>query len=189
MFAPIPTERLLLRTLEESDAGVVHAYRADPENSRFQDWPFSSVDEVRAFLARQHGTEPFSIDDWFQIGITLRATGEVVGDCGLHARDHDRRQFELGITLARPAQRHGFGLEAMRAMLEFLFRRPDTHRVFCSVDPRNRACVNLLEKAGMRREAHLLESLWFKGEWVDDVIFAMLQRDRSEPRPMKREIP
>ena len=26
----------------------------------------------------------------------------------------------------------------------------------------------------MREEAHFVESLWFKGEWVDDVIFAIL---------------
>ena len=26
----------------------------------------------------------------------------------------------------------------------------------------------------MRKEAHFVRSLWFKGEWVDDVIFAVL---------------
>jgi RimJ/RimL family protein N-acetyltransferase len=26
----------------------------------------------------------------------------------------------------------------------------------------------------MRQEAHFRKSLWFKGEWVDDVVFAVL---------------
>ena len=41
----------------------------------------------------------------------------------------------------------------------------------------------LLERAGMRREAHFVERLWFKGAWADDVICAVLRgeylRDRG----------
>ena len=177
MFQQILTERLALRTLEASDADAVHAYRVDPDVSRYQDWPFSSIDDVRAFLARQHGMDPFALNDWFQIGITLRGTGEVVGDFGLRARDNDRRQVELGITLARPFQRRGLGSEALSALLEFLFRQPDTHRIYCSVDPRNRSCLRLLERARFRHEAHMVESLWINGEWVDDVVFAILRRE------------
>jgi RimJ/RimL family protein N-acetyltransferase len=46
--------------------------------------------------------------------------------------------------------------------------------VFASVDPRNVSSMRLLERVGMRKEAHFVQSLWFKDEWVDDVIFAML---------------
>ena len=185
MLQPILTERLILRTLEACDADAVHAYRSDPEVSHYQGWPFPSIDGVRAFLARQHGMEPFTSADWFQIGITLRDTGEVVGDCGLHARDNDRRQVELGITLARSFQRRGFGSEAWRALFEFLFNQPDTHRVFCSVDPRNRPCIRLLERCGMRREAHMVESLWINNEWVDDVVFAKLRKEWRGPMANK----
>ncbi len=61
--------------------------------------------------------------------------------------------------------------------LGYLFGPTGQHRVFGSVDPRNTASVRLLESVGMRREAHFRESLWHKGEWVDDVIFAMLQTE------------
>jgi RimJ/RimL family protein N-acetyltransferase len=182
MLQQILTQRLVLRRLEASDADMVHAYRVDPEVSRYQDWPFSSIDDVRAFLARQHGMVPFALNDWFQIGITLRDTGELVGDFGLRARDNDRRQIEVGIALARPFQRRGLASEALAALLGFLFSQPDTHRTYCSVDPRNQPCVRLLEKVGFRREAHMVESLWINGEWVDDVIFAILQREwRTRP--------
>jgi hypothetical protein len=29
----------------------------------------------------------------------------------------------------------------------------------------------------MRREAHFVESLWFKGAWADDLIYAVLRRE------------
>ena len=31
-----------------------------------------------------------------------------------------------------------------------------------------------MQRVGMPKEAHFVKSLWFKGEWVDDMIFAML---------------
>jgi RimJ/RimL family protein N-acetyltransferase len=42
------------------------------------------------------------------------------------------------------------------------------------VDPRNAACIAVLERVGMRQEAHFRESLWLKGEWVDDMVFGIL---------------
>ncbi|HWA08803.1 MAG TPA: GNAT family protein [Opitutaceae bacterium] len=177
MLQQILTERLALRTLEASDADAVHAYRVEPEVARYQNWPFSSVDGVHAFFARQHGADLFALNDWFQIGITLRDTGEVIGDFGLRARDNDRRQVELGITLAQRFQRRGFGAEALSALLEFLFIQTCANRIYCSTDPRNGPCLRLLERAGFRREAHLIESLWINGEWVDDMIFALLRSE------------
>lgn len=182
MLQHILTERLILRVLEASDADVVQAYRLDPEVRRYQEWPYSSIDDARAFLAKQHGMAQFALGEWLQIGITLRGTGELVGDFGLRARDNDRRQIEVGITLAPPHQHRGFGAEALGALLEFLFSRPDTHRIYCSVDPRNRPCLRLFEQAGFRREAHMVESLWINGEWVDDVILAMLRKEWEAQR-------
>jgi RimJ/RimL family protein N-acetyltransferase len=40
----------------------------------------------------------------------------------------------------------------------------------------------LLQAVGMRQEAHFRESLWFHGEWADDVVFAMLAGEWLEIR-------
>ena len=85
--------------------------------------------------------------------------------------------MEIGITLARGFQGRGFATEALRAVLGYLFSTLGKHRVFGSVDPRNAPSLALLERVGMRREAHFVESLWFKGGWADDVIYAMLRRE------------
>jgi RimJ/RimL family protein N-acetyltransferase len=54
--------------------------------------------------------------------------------------------------------------------------------VHASVDPRNAACVALLQALGMRQEAHFRESLWLHGEWVDDAVFALLAWEWSSSR-------
>jgi RimJ/RimL family protein N-acetyltransferase len=51
------------------------------------------------------------------------------------------------------------------------------HRVIGRLEPRNRGSARVLEKLGMRREAHLVENEWVKGEWQSDLVFAMLARE------------
>lgn len=177
MFTELCTQRLRIRRLVPSDAEALYAYRSDPGVLRFQNWAPASVQEVRSFIERLLTLEPLTPGEWFQIGIALRATGELVGDFGLQARADDPRLVEVGITLAPRFQHQGLASEALGTLLEFLFTGTETHRVHCSVDPGNRPCIRLLEKVGMRREAHLIESLWLKGAWVDDVIYAMLRRE------------
>jgi len=38
----------------------------------------------------------------------------------------------------------------------------------------------LMRSLGLRQDAHFRESLRFRGEWVDDVVFAMLAREWRE---------
>jgi RimJ/RimL family protein N-acetyltransferase len=101
----------------------------------------------------------------------------MAGDVGIHVQAHDSRQVEIGITLARAFQGRGLATEALNAVLEYIFKNLGKHRVYGSVDPRNEASLALLERIGMRREAHFVESIWFKGAWVDDVICAILRRE------------
>ena len=42
------------------------------------------------------------------------------------------------------------------------------------------ASLALLRRAGMRQEAHFMESYWSKGEWADDVVFGILEREWEE---------
>lgn len=60
------------------------------------------------------------------------------------------------------------------------------HRVIASTDPRDERSVALLRRVGFRLEAHHHESLWFKGAWADDLIFAMLRRDWAAEEPGAR---
>lgn len=187
MFQPLVTPRLILRRLEPADAGVMHACRADPEVARYQSWAPTSAEDVRIFIERLQDRALLTPGAWFQLGIVRRDTGELIGDCGIHPRADEPRQVELGITLAPAAQRQGLAAEALGALLDYLFTRTETHRVCCSVDPRNHSCLRLLEKIGMRREGHLVESLWFKGEWVDDVVFGILRKEWGRRTAPERE--
>jgi hypothetical protein len=45
------------------------------------------------------------------------------------------------------------------------------------LDARNAASVAVLERLAMRREGHLRRSTWAKGEWTDDLLYALLHNE------------
>jgi len=173
MFAEILTERLVLRDLEASDAQRIFEYRSHPDVSRFQSWGTQSADVIRLYLRDRSQTEPGRPGSWYQIGIILRSSGELIGDCGFQVLEIEPRQAEVGIALAPEFQGRGYATETLRALLDYLLGALGKDRVFGSVDPRNVRSLRLLQRVGMRKEAHRVKSLWFKGEWVDDAIFAI----------------
>jgi aminoglycoside 6'-N-acetyltransferase len=62
-------------------------------------------------------------------------------------------------------------------VLDVAFGTLGLHRVQANLDPRKTASAALCERLGMREEAHFVEDLWFKGEWGDTVIYALLDRE------------
>lgn len=170
------TDRLILRHFNAGDAEGLCAYRSAPEVTRFQTWEPQSLEAVRAFIAGLQELNP-DVPGWYQVAVTDGRTGVLLGDVGLHVLESDPRQVELGVTFAPSAQRQGYATEALHAVLRHLFERLEKHRVLASTDPRNARVIALLRRLGLRQEAHFVESLWFKGEWADDLIFAMLRRE------------
>lgn len=177
MAPDILTDRVRINDLTLGDAQALFAYRSDREVARYQSWSPASINEVRAFIARNTST-PFNQDDsWYQLAVRCANTDELLGDIGVHFVASEGRQAELGFTIAPLHQRKGLGTLAVTAVLDHLFTTLKKHRVTASVDPRNKQSLALLRRVGMRQEAHFRQSLLLKGEWVDDVVFGLLGSD------------
>ncbi|HVD15761.1 MAG TPA: GNAT family protein [Actinomycetota bacterium] len=177
-FTTLTSDRLVLRRFRPEDLDAFVAYRSDPEVARYQGWeaPYSRAEATR-FLADLQATHPDTPDVWYQIAVALRQTDQLIGDCAAHVEPDDPRQAEIGFTIAPAHQGHGYATEAVRRLLDYLLVERGKHRVHASCDDRNTRSAALLERVGMRREGHLLESTWAKGEWTSDLLFAVLRRD------------
>ncbi len=178
MKAPdIVTDRLTIGVLREEDAAPLFQYRSLPEVLRFQSWAPDSLEEAVRFVTGFSSVGFDVAETWFQLAIRLNQSGALVGDIGIHFLEPESRQAELGFTIAPAHQRRGYATEAVTAVLGHLFGDLDKHRVIASVDPRNEPSMALLRRIGMRQEAHFRKSVWFKGDWADDIVFAMLKSE------------
>lgn len=177
VFIPIKTQRLLIRRMTLDDIPFLYSYRSNPLVSKFQNWAPANIEETREFIMPILAQDRPSKGHWFQVGIYLLSTDDMVGDVGIHLFKNSPNQAELGISLCPMHQNHGYAQEALRGIIDYLFVDLCVRRIIGSVDPRNAPSVSLLKKLGMRKEAHFIQSYWSKGEWTDDVIFAMLNTE------------
>ena len=128
-------------------------------------------------VAAQAGVGPGVAGRWFQFAIVVSETGVMAGDCGLHCRGDDPRQFEVGITLSPDHQRRGYAAEAMECLVGFAFGILGAHRVSAVTDAENGAAAAVFRRVGFRLEAHFVENVWFKGRWGSEFVFGLLRRE------------
>jgi hypothetical protein len=113
-------------------------------------------------------------------------TDRLIGRCGLGIRDSEIGEAVLWYTLHPTYWGRGYTTEAALAIVDFGFRELRLHRIWADCDPANIASCRVIEKIGMRREAHLRENAKIKGKWVDSLIYAILAREwRSLRRALR----
>lgn len=187
---PITTARLRLRMMRIADAPILAAYRGLPDIAEFQDWdlPYGVADAERS-LAQQQAWDDVMPGHWVQVAI--QHEGTVVGDVAVGMVATGVAQ--LGYTLAPAHHGRGFVSEAVEAMVDALFEHTDVVRIVATLDPVNWASMRVLEQVGFTYEGLARRAELIRGEWLDDMRFALLKderqawrsRDRSTPRDVR----
>jgi RimJ/RimL family protein N-acetyltransferase len=174
----LETPRLLLRSFVPADLEPFVAYRSDPLVAKYQGWdaPFPPAAGEK-FIREMQDARPGIPGEWCQLAIQLKSSGEMIGDVAVFTKDITPLQAELGFTLARQHQGHGYAAEAVRTVIRHLFRDLNVHRVVAVCDVENHASYRLMERIGMRREAHLVDNEWYKGRWSSEYLYALLAHE------------
>jgi RimJ/RimL family protein N-acetyltransferase len=169
----IATERLLLRRFRVADAVPFAAYRSDPEVARYQSWdaPFPLL-RAQTAVANFIAADPDRAG-WFQYAVERAEDRVLIGDVAVHLHEN-LMQAELGFTVAGAYQKQGYATEAVRAVLDRLFKLQGLHKVTGECDARNTASAGLLERLGFTREGLLRQQTFLKGEWTDDLLYGLL---------------
>jgi RimJ/RimL family protein N-acetyltransferase len=175
---PLRTPRLTLRPYRAEDLDDLYAIQSREDVTRYLYWSPRNRAEVWEDLekkARQSAIEQEG--ETLTLAAELTETGRVVGSVVLIWLSRQHRQGELGFVF-HPEQ-HGKGLagEAARVVLGLGFDDLGLHRIIGRCDGRNVASARLMERLGMRQEAHLVQNEVVKGEWCDELVYAMLAEE------------
>jgi len=117
-------------------------------------------------------------DEWWMAVVCDVDSGEVFGDLALHLGQR-ARTAEVGYTFAREHWGNGYAVEALDALVGYLFDDLGVTRVFGMLHPDNRASAMVLERTGFLFEGHTRSSFWDEDEVSDDWIYGLTRRDRE----------
>lgn len=179
LFAQLPvlsTGRLRLRPLSLRDARDMFAYAGDPEVARYTTWePHQSLEDsrrfLRAVLQQRFLGQPVP---W---GIVELHSGRLLGTAGFVSWRPEQRRAEVGYAIARSHWNQGYVTEAMRRILEFGWREMQLHRIEARCLTENGASERVMQKIGMRYEGILRGQIYFKGQFRDVKMYAILRTD------------
>lgn len=173
----LTSEHLLLREFKDDDWESVHTYACDPEVVKYMTWGPNTSDNTRNFILRAIAYQQEQPRIHFELAITLREEGHLIGGCGIRVSSPELREGNIGYCLNRNYWSKGYATEAARELLRFGFEALSLHRIYATCDPENFASRRVLEKIGMTLEGHLRENLLMRGEWRDSLIYAILARE------------
>jgi aminoglycoside 6'-N-acetyltransferase len=108
-------------------------------------------------------------------GYAIELAGEVVGlIIYREENDPDHRHAAMDLAVHPDHHGQGFATEAARPLLDLGFRCFGMRRIVGRIEPRNTASARVLDKLGMRQEAHFVENELIRGEWQSEAVYALL---------------
>jgi RimJ/RimL family protein N-acetyltransferase len=135
----------------------------DPHQLRRQWHEGKFIEEHGGRLVVDHGGERVGVVSWFR------------------QRLRQSQYWNIGISLLPEARGHGYGAEAQRLLVEYLFRHTTAHRIEAETETGNVAEQRALEKAGFTREG-VLRGVGFRGgHYRDMVMYSVLRAEVHIP--------
>ncbi|UVS67869.1 GNAT family N-acetyltransferase [Nitrososphaera viennensis] len=173
----IEGKRIVLRTLEKSDARSIQENLNDKEVSRYTriiPYPYT-LRHARDFIkiAQHFGSR----EEDYAFGIEIKETRKIIGVISLARIDYQNRNAEVGYWLGKKYWGRGIAKEALLGILNFGFDNLKLFRIYASVMHPNTASVKLLEKAGFEFEGRMRKSVLKDGKWLDELRYSILEEE------------
>ena len=174
----IRTERLLLRPFRPDDLDAVHAIDRLPSVARYLYSGPRDREGSRVALSRKVAARTIrGPGDHLSLAVVLPDQDLLIGDVVLEWAENEHREGQIGYVFHPEHHGHGYATEAGAALLRLGFETLRLHRIVARCDARNTASARVMERLGMRREAHVVENELVKGEWTDELVYALLDRE------------
>jgi RimJ/RimL family protein N-acetyltransferase len=171
--APAPLVTTRLRPARPEEAGVLGAWRDDPQ-SPYEDFtgPAAPGTERAGRVAPPPGGGELVVADAGD-----RLLGSVSWHPVLYGPSAGSTAFDIGISLRPQARGRGHGWRAQRLLADHLFLTTPVHRVQATTDVGNEPEQRALARAGFVREGVVRGAQWRQGAHHDLVLYSRLRTD------------
>jgi ribosomal-protein-alanine N-acetyltransferase len=181
----IETQRLRIRPVQPDDWQAVYDYTSDPVVMMYiPEGLGAGTDQgiVEPFTPEQ--AKAFVADNMSEqahfVAVLLNTDDMLVGHMQFHPW-FAPQIYEIGWVFNRAYHGHGYATEAAMALLQYGFETLRLHRIIATCQPENVASCRVMEKLGMRREAHFRKCIGRPdNRWWDEYFYALLEEEWFE---------
>ena len=164
-----------IRPMRADEAPMVYGWTTDPDVHRY--WGEGGhYDSLDGFL---HHWLPYNFDgSQPHLGrcFTIEAKGRPIGMIAYNRVELLHRMAAIDVLIgARGYRDRGYGTDAVRAFVAFLFDDVGLHRVWLATLDYNARARHVYEMIGFVQEGVMRQSDLVDGRWVDSVIYGILE--------------
>lgn len=178
-FKPFPaleTRRLNLIQISQNHVQDLYELLSDPLVAEYDYfYPVEDLVKVEEFINRY--SEEIDSNSEITWGITLKENGELIGTCCLGNFESYSKRSEIGYAIKRKEWNKGYATEALEGIIEYGFKNIELNRIEATITPGNDSSVKVLEKLNFKKEGHVRERDYLKGQLVDGIIMGLLRRE------------
>jgi [ribosomal protein S5]-alanine N-acetyltransferase len=168
-------EHITLRELRASDAPSLFSLLTTQEVARFISPPPETVEGFERFIAwtlRQRTAGTYAC-----FAVTLKGFDTAIGIFQVRETEPGFGTAEWGFAIGSPFWGSGVFEEGARLILEFAFDMLDVHRLEARAAVKNGRGTGALLKVGAVPEGVLRKSFLRNGEYLDQVLYAIVEDD------------
>ncbi|MGQ9781166.1 MAG: GNAT family N-acetyltransferase [Nitrososphaeria archaeon] len=172
-------EKVRLRPIEPDDVKEVYRMVNDPEIfGEFDAFQLSSWGEVEKWFRESVRPDEFTV-----FIVEENQTKTMIGIVVYYTVHPVMQNTEIGFQIRSESERNkGYGTEAVKLLIEYLFSTRDVKRIQAITDVGNRAAQRVLEKNGFTREGILRKALFRRGEFHDTYVYSILREEWTNRR-------
>lgn len=173
---PVPPslagERVYLRPTTAEDISACHHWRLQSEPQAHSAFPVriksvpEAVEEFKKAAPSDH-LEHFT---------AVRVSDKMpVGLITYYDFNSLNRSVALGLLIDPEERRSGYGTEALKLLIRYLFSYRGVNKVYAQTDETNKAALKLLEGLGFKKDATLRDHYFHDGEYRAGFIYSLLR--------------
>jgi ribosomal-protein-alanine N-acetyltransferase len=181
VFGVLEGKTVNLRIMEKEDLPLLAEWANKPEVlGKYNPLRQMSRMEIEKMLENPSDLKPFVIEkkDGNKVGFIIHFHVVHLGT--------GTKQLEIGYSLVPAERGKGYGTEAAKIMVDYLFLSREVMRIQACTDTRNLGSQKVLEKAGFRKEGIMRKYLFLRGELRDCYLYSILREEWKGPKVLAR---
>lgn len=170
----LESERIYLRSICELDAPIILESTMD-EEIRYMTGtkPNFSLEQIKTHIDTINNDS-----SRYDFAICLKGNDEMIGDLSILDINEGNQNAGFRISMASiPLTGKGYGTEAIKIVLSFVFEQLKLNRLQLEVFSHNLRGIRAYEKIGFVKEGTLRQSLYYNDVYSDEIIMAILKSD------------
>lgn len=115
--------------------------------------------------------------DYYDFEIESIEEGVYIGECGIKTVDFKNSRAEIYIFIGEQYSGRGYGTDAVKVLLDFIFNQMNVHKVSLTVFSFNTRAIRCYEKCGFKVEGCLRNEIFKDGKYHDSIAMGILKEE------------